>query len=279
MLDGVITALDCILNFRMKSMVYAAILVCMKLIQATANKRKMCVEYQVQNSRRHGVILDVIEKVEESECLQRCARIPECMGYNLWREEAKCELVPSLFKCRETGEHNGSKFVQLGSCEGETPWVATRRNHSEDCLIWEHRNADMGVGVCPEGALRAPNDGTCASITTNRGLYLPSWYADGDIFRAIKEPGKVIYCSRSGYVLIERPTCPVTWQSYSAGDPIPTEAVGVCTWKDGTPLYLVAALLSNKHITGYYLPSEKQTFFYRNGIKSPLQVKMLAHGS
>ena len=240
-------------------------------------KKRLCVEYQIQNSRWSGAILDIIHNVDGPQCLLKCVDNPKCMAYNLWRENGTCELVRKLKNCAETVEHNGWTFVRLGSCLGRVPWAVGRFNSSAEtsCLVWERRDiVPRGGATCPVNALFSPNTpDRCATVFPDKGLYLPGWYRDGTLVRLVTGHGGAVICKGSGYMLAERLECPVMWQKYTAGDPIPNAAVPLGAWKDGTPLYLVRA----GEYFGYYQPSVQTNFIHSGSTASPLEVDMLVH--
>ena len=143
------------------------------------------------------------------------------------------------------------------------------------CLFWERRNIVPGVNACPEHTLRPPTARRCATVFPHKGLYLPGCYRDEHYVRLVTELGNPVYCKGPGYMLAKMSDCPITWQKYTAGQPIPSNAVPVGAWKDGTPLYLV---LSGEYF-GYYLPSEQTNFIHIGNTQNPLEVNMLVRES
>ena len=256
-------------------------LLCVIIILTTLSKstiiKKLCVEYQIQNSRWSGAILDVMHNVDVFQCLRKCLEYPNCMAYNLWRGNGTRELVPALRYCDETLENYGSTFVYLRPCSGRVPWVVGQFNSSTEtsCLFWERRNIIPGINACPEHTLRPPTARRCATVFPHKGLYLPGWYRDEHYVRLVTELGNPVYCKGPGYMLAKMSDCPITWQKYTAGQPIPSNAVPVGAWKDGTPLYLV---LSGEYF-GYYLPSEQTNFIHIGNTQNPLEVNMLVRES
>ena len=257
----------------MKKLVYV-VLALIILCKSTTIKKRLCVEYQIQNSRRSGSILDTIHNMDGPQCLLKCADNPECKAYNLWRENGTCELLPKLKRCAEPVEHHGWTFIHLGPCLSRMPWTVGRfdRSAATSCLLWKRRDIGPGIMACPANALWAPKTpGRCASVFPDKGFYLPGWYRDGTVVRMITGHGEAVRCKGSGYMLAERPECPVTWQEYTAGDLIPNAAVPLGAWKNGIPLYLVRA----GEYFGYYQPSAQTNFIHNGSTASPLEVDML----
>ena len=264
------------MNFPYNIALYVAISVGITSVAAIIEKRRMCIDYQVRNSRWADTILHVFYDISEAECLLQCARHPDCMAYNMWRGNRTCELVPALGHCVETEEEEGSKFVGLGECEGEVPWDVGRRNWTlhGPCLTWQRHFANNDEGSCPPGTRRSPGGWSCVSLIPSNGLYLPGWGANKHGYRVITEQQHGRYCPGWGYVLIVSPGCPTAWQSYIVGDPIPSRAVKVSTWTDGTPLYVVAGFPSGYYL-GYILSDPRRTFIYKSGLQSPTNVHIL----
>ena len=207
-------------------------------------KIRMCVQYQIMNSRWDETILHIYYGISEGGCLRQCARHPECMAYNMWHANGTCELVPDIGTCAETKETEGSKFVSLGDCNGKVPWDVGRRNWTSDgpCLSWHIHYAYNYIGPsCPTGTIRGPFGFSCASLVPNKGLYLPGWSANQHNYRVVNdEQQKTSYCEGVGYIPKVAPGCSIAWQPYTVGDPLPPKVVNISTWKDGTSLYFVA---------------------------------------
>ena len=242
-------------------------------------KRKMCVEYQIRNSRWNETILRVFYGKSEGECLLQCVSHPECVAYNTGHANGTCELVSlPLGNCVETKETEGFKFVSLSDCNGKVPWNVGRRNWTSDapCLTWHlHYSYNFRGGGCPDGTLKDPRSWSCASLLPQRGLYLPGWCAAQHSYRVVTEQHQRALCPGAGYILKVAPGCPTTWLSYTVGDPLPSGAVRVSTWKDGTPLYLVMVKHGFNWYMGYLLSSVQRTFIITARMVSPRDVSIL----
>ena len=260
----------------------AVILLCNIIGETIATERKMCVEYRILHSRWNHTVLKSIAVIRKSDCLVHCARNPGCGAYNWIHTNGTCELLPSLGDCpgESMEEEEDSTFVHLEACTDEVPWVAPKRNWSEDttCLTWRRVDAFSGVDSCAADILRSPSHLACASLIPSKGIYLPGWYINGQEFRTVTEDVKPLVCSGNGvgFLLRVAPRCPTNWIWYSVGEPIPINAVKASIWKDGTPLYFVT---STDHTgfwhMGYLLPSIPQTFIFGWSLKSPATVKIL----
>ena len=158
-------------------------------------KKRVCVEYKILNSR-HTNILAVTHGTTESECFMPCVRYPDCMAYNMLHHNNTCELLHRAGHCDETGEHQGSTFAHLGECQGPAPWAVGRSNWTEypPCLSWLPFEAIIGQSRCPAGILCSPGGWACATLTPNKGLYLPGFYAATSEFRVITEEFKPVWC-------------------------------------------------------------------------------------
>ena len=247
-----------------------------------ATKRKICIELSIGSSRWNRTVLKSIPGVRNSDCMVRCAHNPSCGAYNWIHTNGTCELLPVLGDCPgESVEEEDSMFVHLADCTGHMPLVVARRNWSADslCLTWRLVDTFNGVDSCAADILRSPSPEACASLIPSKGTYLPGWYINREAFRTVTEDVKPLVCSGKGvgYLLRVAPGCPTDWVWYRVGEPIPTNAVQVSTWEDGTPLYFVTATDPPGdfwHI-GYLLPSIPKTFIYSSDVYSPTTVKIL----
>ena len=211
------------------------------------SKLKLCVEYQADSSRVTDGILTVIQNSTRSKCIIECARHPICRAFNIWRDQATCELLTDFGDCGESNHQEGSTFIQLRPCKASLPWAAEWRNLSVDdatCLKWTLHDGTLS---CPTNGFRSPKADSCLGLTPHKGLYLPSWQAPPFGFRIVTVDEQTVKCRR-GYLLETSPDCPVSWIPFSFGDPIPTRAVKVSTWTNGSPLYFVATF----KYSGYY---------------------------
>ena len=247
---------------------------------AISRKRKMCVQYQIRNSRWTEIILRIFYGISEGRCLWQCTRHPQCMAYNMRHADGTCELLPDIGTCAETNETEGSTFVSLGDCNGKVPWDVGRRNWTSDgpCLTWHIYYAYNYQGPCPSGTLRGPGGWSCVSLVPNKGLYLPGWSANRRNYRVVNEEQQITsYCDGVGYILKVAPGCSTAWQPYIVGGPLPPKVVNISTWKDGTPLYFVAGLRLNNGdwYLGYLMHSVQRTFIPHNNMENPTNVTIL----
>ena len=141
-------------------------------------KRRLCVEYKIWNSR-HTNILAIINGITESECFVRCVRYPDCMAYSMLQHNNTCELLPQAGDCDETEEQEASTFVHLVEYQGLVSWAIGRRNWTQysPCLAWQRFEAVRGQSRCPAEILRSPGGWASATLTPNKGLYLPGFYS------------------------------------------------------------------------------------------------------
>ena len=237
---------------------------------------KGCMEYRIANSRWNYKVLSVIHSVVYVECWIQCARHRFCKAINFDTKTGTCELLPGIWGCRGIGAEEGFTFVQLGDCSGRMPFDIGRRNWSATCLSWEPHEATKSA-ICPPGVLRAPSGPLCAALTPHRGLYLPGWYQSRGPFRIVTEQGTTKQCVYVGYLLRVALECPTQWQDYTVGDPVPLQAIKVSSWKDGTPLYFVAAKFGNIWFLGYYLPSVQRSFIVKGTVQSLRFVRILTY--
>ena len=195
----------------------------------------------------------------ESECLQQCVRRRKYSAYN-HLQNGTCQLLQRTGACQNPDELEGSSFVHLADCRGDIDWQVYHpdRNVNTRCMSWQR--PQYGNLICPPGILRGPDNGYCVGVAANRGLYLPCWFQNAK-YRLVSEDGKPRRCkgNGAGCLLCVRPNCSDTWQDYTVGDPVPWHAVSVNDWKNGSPLYIVAARFPQGWRIGYYLLSAKQT--------------------
>ena len=240
---------------------------------------KLCVEYRALNSRWNDTVLSVKHSVKYPDCLIQCTRHPRCSAFNFWSNTDICELLPAIGDCAETQAEEGSTFVHLGDCFGRVSWEVGRRNWSSEdtCHSWEPHDATKSA-TCPSGALKIRYSwGYCLALKLHKGMYLPGWYEDRGAFRFVTQLGTPKYCRGIGYLLRVAPECPTQWQDYWVGDPVPSQAIQVSTWKDGTPLYFVSAHFVNTWYAGYYLPSVQRSYFMLNKVRNPSFVSILVY--
>ena len=259
------------MDFRCFVHVYIILVVVLNTCFGLPGKRKLCVEYRISHGHKIANFLGVSHHDSESGCLLQCCRFPKCTAYN-YMQNGTCQLLPRIRACSEPEKLGGSFFVHLADCRGDIVWQIDHpnMNASKQCLLW-HRTPGGGV-ICPPEILRGPDNKFCAGLVAEKGLYLSGWYTNGK-FRVISEYGTRLYC-KAGYFLQVQPNCLHMWQDYTVGDTIPEHAVQASVWKDGTPLYIVAARFW-KWYMGYYLPSAKRSFVLADGIESPTHVKIL----
>ena len=234
--------------------------------------RKLCMEFRICHSHRNADFLGVTHHKCESGCLRQCGRLRDCSAYN-YLQNGTCQLLPRPDNCHAPEELKGSSYVHLADCNGDLAWQVDHpyMNANKQCLTWHRPLRDSAT--CPSEMLREPDNTFCAGVVASKGLYLPGWYVNGK-FRVISAKGTNIWCE-NGYFLRVSPNCSSTWQDYTAGDPIPGQAVPVSVWKDGTPLFMVAARFMRGWRTGYYLTTVKRTFLLIKDFKSPTNVKIL----
>ena len=239
-----------------------------------SNKRNLCLEYKVQESRWNKDIISILQTSLESVCLRQCGHQPRCMAYNWFPEVGTCELLPALDACDETEEQEGSVFVHLRDCNNTTPWELGRRNWSAEapCLSWRRFQSSQ---ICPSDIVRDDLGRFCVALVPHKGVYIPGWYSLK--YRMVTEEAESVKCSGTqyGYLLQVAAGCPTAWKNYTVGDPIPTQAVQVSTWMDGTPLYMVAH--EPNLGMGYYFPPLQQTFIMMITTTNPMDVLMLVY--
>ena len=239
---------------------------------ALTNKTKSCVEYRIQDTRWNQTILDIVENITEGNCLMQCVRDEHCMAYNMWHGNGTCELLPRV-ECHETEKRKGYTFVSLGVCTLGVPWTIQRSSGvaESSCLRWQYYDY---TSECPNTFVRTPVGDSCVALVPHKGLHLPGWYHP-DMFRfaTLDEcPAKCI----SGYLLQDVSTCNVVWRDYTAGDLVPERAVVGGTWKDGTPLYIMADIIQGRWAVGYYQPNVKRSFIMRvDNVHDPKNMKIL----
>ena len=258
-----------------------SILLLGKFGRAAITKRRLCVEYVQKDARYNKTILAAFENVTEFECVRRCARHLKCNAYNLLRGHGLCEILHGLEACNETNYRHGFKYVHLGACEGHMPWAVGARSGttSASCLKW-YRPETLPVQACSAGMVTSPDQMACVALIFNKGMYLPGWFSQGiygGTYRVITEDGQPMWCYNHGHVLRVVPECPVTWQPYTMGDPLPSEAGTVSTWKDGTPLFFVTKFINTQWYIGYLLPSVSRSYMMAEISFSPTDVHILVY--
>ena len=249
------------------------IIICGTMITTSlTSKLKLCVEYQVASSRVTDGILTVIYNSTRSKCIIQCARHPICRAFNMLHDRGTCELLPDFGDCGEGSHHEGSTFIQLRLCRATVPWAVQWRNWSAEvtCLKW---NLHDGTVSCPTDNFRGPISYQCLALTPHKGLYLPSWQTSPKGFRIVTVDEHTRKCPR-GYLLAASPHCPVSWVAYKVGDPIPTRAVQVSTWTNGSPLYFVAVCNVACYM-GYYLPHTRRSYMMAGRVLNPGDVFIL----
>ena len=239
-------------------------------------KRRLCLSYRMESSWGQYNTIHKTDALDENWCMIKCTRHFDCWAFNFFHN-GTCELLPAL-DCGELHSRPDSTFVHLSKCEGETPGDLPPRNWTENkCLTWIPHNKALR---CPPGLITVTvtnaGDDFCLSLALWKGLYLPGWFHRPLGFRFVTTNQTTHRCA-DGYVVKSAVGCTTAWQDYTAGDPIPPNAVQVSVWKDGTPLYSVLyspASLSDNY-AGYYIPNTQKVYIMAGTVSSPTEVKML----
>ena len=242
------------------------------LATSSITKRRLCLSYRMRSSWGNVNIFYTTAAHSEHSCMMKCIRNPDCWAFNFFHD-GTCELLAALGDCVEPRSQLNSTFVHLSTCDGETPVDLSPRNWTEnECLTWIPHNKDL---VCPPGLLRVTSDGFCLSLAPSRGLYMPGWFHSPHGFRFVTTNQTTQRCP-DGYVVKAAVGCTTAWQNYTAGDPVPPNAVQVSVWKDGTSLYSVAySPNSIGYFIGYYLPTSQKVYYMGGAVFSPTDVKIL----
>ena len=265
------------MKLRVGMLIWAGTLLWVHSSHTATVKRRLCIEYVVEDARHNFSILAAFENVTGAECLKRCARHTDCYAYNFLRTRGTCEILRGVGACGEiTGRFDGSKYVHLGACKRQQPWLIGVKNWTTgaSCQMW-HRHMALSGERCPAGMVTDPDGRACVALIPNKGLYLPGWYAG--IYRVITEDAEPMWCHGYGYILRVVPECPVSWQSYTVGDPIPSAAVTASIWKDGTPLYIVRKYINTNWYIGYMLSSVPRSYIRAGVAYSPTDVHILVY--
>ena len=196
------------------------------------------------------------------------------------KKQEICELLPEQRQnpCGEiTDYYDECTYVDVGVCKGHIPWTLRMRDWKAEtpCQLW-HRQVSSRKKACPVGMVNGPTGGwPCAALIPSRGMFLPDWYHQD--YRVVSDDGRGRRCYGIGYLMRKVPECPMSWQHYIVGDPLPTRAVNVSTWKDGTPLYLVAGRFGSTMSMGYLLPSVPRTYIMSYTTYHPTDVMLLVY--
>ena len=235
-------------------------------------KRRLCISYHISSTRADYNIFHVTTASTKYTCLTKCVRRTDCWAFNYF-ENNTCELLPVLSQCEEPRSQAGSTFTHLTLCKGETPLELLPRNWSADpCLVWIPQSANFN---CPGDVLRGSDAKYCLSLAPYLNLYMPGWFKTPNGFRFVREDQRLQRCP-NGYVVKHAVGCSTGWQNYVVGDPVPTNAIQVSVWRDGTPLYSVEYRHgAGGYYIGYYLPSIQKVFIMASRLLTPTQVNIL----
>ena len=239
-------------------------------VMSVITKRRLCLSYRMESSHGDHNITSRTVAHGESWCMRKCIRHPDCWAFNYF-QNGTCEFLPVLGDCDEPHSQAGSTFVHLSTCTGEMPINHTRNWTSDACLTWIPHNKGLPK---PRGMLMGTDGKLCLSLVHFHGLYIPGWFRRG-IFRLVRQDQEIQKCP-AGYVAKLASGCTITWQNYTAGQPVPQNALQISVWRDGTPLYAVEFLRRNTYYyIGYYLPTAQRVFIMASRVINPVHVRML----
>lgn len=190
------------------------------------------------------------------------------MAYNHWSLEGICELLPALAICQETQLERNCTFSHLGTCSG----VGSRMQEHFDisqvngCWAWAPFTGDP----MPTHSVTCDTPRYHIGAVEHMGMYLPTWlYGPDGLQRSLGIDDELFRCN-NGYVLIRTGSCTDNWQSFTAGQPVPDNAVVGGLADNGLPLYIIRSdlfQLADGARCGYYrMDTQTASFMYYSAI-------------
>ena len=241
------------------------------------SKRKLCVTFQIINSRGdYGELASMNGTMRD--CMLACGRLNNCSAMNYNTDSGVCELLPEISECYRPAPQSGYIFRHLGACVGQEPipWGTEDEDlRVDDGERWKWSLQESVDGDYSVVAEFSRGNSRSASLAFHKGLYYPGWYADnGSGYRLITREGTQQNCA-SGYVLTSRNDVTYDWEAYTTGSAVPLNALQVGVWFDGQPLYLVKKNIDGREVFTYYVTGNVDVMFVMNGVVMATDVYIL----
>ena len=248
---------------------------------AAVFKRRLCVEYEIQDYQSIDEPLQIINETESrSLCMMQCVRNVDCLAFNYHTDSATCILLPAASCMTLDGQH-GYLYVHLSDCNmvpvreirrppgGGWRWVRTDSPASRNDLIKLPGQHKRFVG-------RIFID----------GFYVPGYYKIGNKvlsrpFRGVTLQDKLrMNCPPyAGEFLAFNDTSEYRFVSFPAGSLVPVSAPAISAFHDGTPLYVIRKSFPGApgyDLTGYYDPISETNYIFNFDVETPTNgVKIL----
>ena len=241
---------------------------------ATAlKKRRLCVDVEVENYRSNAPVLGIYSMLIKQMCFLRCMRDASCEAFHFRYQGGVCDLLPKPDSCLGQNITNGTLYVELNTCGLYPPRKAFLP--PSDTWRWVSDVTDLTDTVA------LVSSGTrYVSRVFERGVYLPGWWlGDQYGFRALRPYNEVTSCGsddKPGELLIFHDGR-YLWSPFTAGNPVPINAVMGGYWMDLSPLYIVKITVSGFMCAGYYSISLGQAFVECLGNHNPSSMDILLY--
>ena len=213
-------------------------------------KRKLCVQFQIENYTSDAPRIASIDKSTKWQCMGSCVRQPSCSAFHFRSADASCELLTTL-SCMKQNVTNGTTYVRLTACSGKQPWGMTTPTQGK--LKWLQPGE-----ISSRKVFQITNSRQVARVLYE-GTYLPGYFLNKkDEFQSSDFNGKTIKCTTGIEIMTYSNEIEWAWVAFTPGETVPSSAVVGGFWQDGSPLYIVNIKLTEwksgfySAITGQY---------------------------
>ena len=235
-------------------------------------KRRLCVDVEVDNYRSDDRILSTHTIPTKHMCMVRCMRDANCHAFHFLYQDSLCELLPFPSRCRAQNTSDGTLYIELNICGVYPPRKAFLL--PVGTWQWVSNVTDLTDAVPMVSVDRT----RYVSRMFERGVYLPGWWTgDRCGFRAVRPYSNSRCCMERPGELLVFPGGGFRWLPFTAGNPVPPNALMGGYWMDVSPLYVIKITAGIYMCAGYYSVSVGQAFVDCNGYYNPVTMDILVH--
>ena len=218
------------------------------------NKKRLCVQYEMDDYNSSMVPLKKMSGVTHSACFVECVRHQQggspCRAFHFRKAEGICELLPKDITCMADNTAPGTTYVHLSDCEAVAPWHGIKPSSGPLQWIAKKRGSLK---------LHSPLGGDRYVVRVlNKGIWLPG-RARSEAITERPGGGRITCRSNIQYINSSKPV-PYRWVRFTVGDRVPPSAIVAGYWPNGTPLYIVytATINDGARMPDYYNADSRQ---------------------
>ena len=238
-------------------------------IDTTVYKRRMCLQYEIEDYTSTATVIDRQYYCSKVECMTSCTHHISCNTFHFRAAYCVCELLDTSEKCMPHNVTISTTLVRLSECTGIPPWKVI--TPTERKLQWMEPR-----GVGSQGFLFADSKAKRqVARVLHEGTYLPGFVlvSRGEFYGSTLK-ARCIRCSEAFQVLTYVHPDDYLWIHFAPGDDIPASAVVGGYWRDGTALYVVIGQNKNVRQPGFYNAATEKVYVRSRAIQ-PLAMELL----